>query len=661
MCCWIGQNAGHGFSNRKSEVRGLKSDFRLQTSFHIKQSVLKKNYFILLLLITAQFYITGQTANPQQYKYIFTVAKDGTGDYYNIQDAIDAIRVYPLAPITVYIKNGIYNEKIELPANNTDVTFIGENVDSTIITWNDYSGKGKHTTFTSYTAKISGNRFRAENITFANSAGPVGQALALYVDADKAVFKNCKFLGNQDTIFTSGEHSRQLFADCYIEGTTDFIFGPSTAVFQNCTIKAKTNSFVTAASTTPGKQFGYVFLNCRILADSGVTKLFLGRPWRAHAKTIFINCDLPKAIATEGWNNWNNPGNEKTVFYAEYKSKGEGAAPEKRVKWSRQLTDKEVAQYTLPTIFSFSKLSIAEDNFWFNNEFPRFFDHKVFAPKNPAIISLYKNRVPNNKDVADKENSTTRDNVTRIAKVSKPTLTVFKPEKPNGKAVIICPGGGYAILAFDKEGTRVAEEFNKWGVTAFVLKYRLPDDSINIDRSLAPLQDAQQAIRFVRTNAKEFGVDRNKIGIMGFSAGGHLASTAATHFTMKADVTNNDTVSVRPDFAILIYPVISFDSTFGHKGSRNNLVGANAPKKVIDLYSNELQVTSATPPAFLIHTGDDATVPVENSIRFYQACIKNKVPAEMHIYPGGGHGFGMYNRTTDDSWMERLRNWLSKL
>ena len=201
----------------------------------------------------------------------------------------------------------------------------------------------------------------------------------------------------------------------------------------------------------------------------------------------------------------------------------------------------------------------------------------------------------------------------------------------------------------------------KWGVTAFVLKYRLPDDSINIDRSLAPLQDAQQAIRFVRTNAKEFGVDRNKIGIMGFSAGGHLASTAATHFTMKADLTNNDTVSVRPDFAILIYPVISFDSTFGHKGSRNNLVGANAPKKVIDLYSNELQVTSVTPPAFLIHTGDDATVPVENSIRFYQACIKNKVPAEMHIYPGGGHGFGMYNRTTDDSWMERLRNWLSKL
>jgi pectinesterase len=223
-------------------------------------TTLKKSIFILIALIAGSFFLNAQTSNPQQYKYVFTVAKDGTGEYTSIQDAIDAIRVYPLAPITVYIKNGVYNEKIELPANNVDVTFIGENVDSTIITFNDYSGKGKHTTFTSYTAKISGNRFRAENITFANSAGPVGQALALYVDADKAVFKNCKFLGNQDTIFAAGEISRQFFVDCYIEGTTDFIFGPATAVFKNCTIRAKTNSFITAASTTAGNNMAMFLL-----------------------------------------------------------------------------------------------------------------------------------------------------------------------------------------------------------------------------------------------------------------------------------------------------------------------------------------------------------------------------------------------------------------
>lgn len=620
---------------------------------------MKTIFFILSVCIAASFQTAAQTANPQQYKYVFTVSKDGTGDYSSIQDAIDAMRVYPLAPITLYIKNGIYDEKIELPANNTDVTFIGENVDSTIITWNDYSGKGKHTTFTSYTAKISGNRFRAENLTFANSAGPVGQALALYVDADKAVFKNCKFLGNQDTIFTSGEQSRQLFIDCYIEGTTDFIFGPATSVFQNCTIKAKTNSFITAASTTPGKPFGYVFLNCKIIADSAVNKLYLGRPWRANAKTVFIKCDLPKVIAPEGWNNWNNPENEKTVFFAEYKNTGDGAMSEKRVKWSKQLNDKQAQAYSLATIFSFNVKEEGVSAAWFTDKAVKKFDRTVFNKKQ-QVISLYK-IVPNNKPVPDKENFTVRDNVIRFAKVSNPTLTVFKPDKPNGKAVIICPGGSYAILAFDKEGTRVAEEFNKWGVTAFVLKYRLPDDSINIDRSLAPLQDAQQAIRWVRVNATQYGIDRNKIGIMGFSAGGHLASTAATHFNFKADAANNDTTSARPDFAILIYPVITFDSTFGHKGSRNNLVGANASKEKFDFYSNELQVTPTTPPTFLIHASDDATVPVENSIRFYQACIKNKVLAEMHIYPKGGHGFGMYNKTTDDNWMERLRNWLNSI
>ena len=344
--------------------------------------------------------------------------------------------------------------------------------------------------------------------------------------------------------------------------------------------------------------------------------------------------------------------------YAEYKNTGEGAAQDKRVKWSKQLTDKQAQLYSLATIFSFNVKEEGVSAAWFTDKAPKKIDYTAFNKKQQQVISLYK-FVPNNKPVPDKENFTVRDNVTRIAKVSNPTLTVFKPEKPNGKAVIICPGGSYLILAFDKEGTRVAEEFNKWGITAFVLKYRLPDDSINIDRSLAPLQDAQQAIRFVRNNAKEFGIDKNKIGIMGFSAGGHLASTAATHFNFKADASNNDTTSARPDFAILIYPVISFDSTFGHKGSRNNLIGGNATKEKTEFYSNELQVTATTPPTFLIHAGDDATVPVENSIRFYQACIKNKVPAEMHIYPKGGHGFGMYNKTTDDSWMERLRNWLN--
>lgn len=328
---------------------------------------IKKIFFVLILTCLIVNGVFGQTSNPQQYKYVFTVAKDGSGDYKFIQDAIDAMRVFPLASITLYIKNGVYNEKIELPANNTDVTFIGESVEKTIITFNDYSGRGKTNTFTSYTAKISGNRFVAENITFVNSAGPVGQAVALYVDADKAVFKNCRFIGNQDTIYNGGELSRQFFVNCFIEGTTDFIFGPATAVFQHCTIRAKSNSYITAANTPAGKKFGFVFLDCKVIADSAVNKLYLGRPWRAWSKTVFIRCEFPKAIAAAGWDNWSNLENEKTTFYAEYKNTGAGAGISKRVNWSKQLSDKEAKDYTLENIFSGCNLAMLKETDWFSS------------------------------------------------------------------------------------------------------------------------------------------------------------------------------------------------------------------------------------------------------------------------------------------------------
>jgi len=304
------------------------------------------------LLVIALACLIGYLDLPaQSHKYIFTVAKDGSGDYIYIQDAIDAMRVFPTAPITLYIKNGVYNEKIELPSTKTDVSFIGENVDSTIISFNDYSGRGKLHTFNSFTAKIAGNRFKAENITFANTAGPVGQAVALHVESDKAIFTNCRFLGNQDTIFSSGETSRQYFVNCYIEGTTDFIFGPSTAVFHNCIINSKSNSFITAANTTQGKKYGFVFIDCKFTSDAMVDKVYLGRPWRKYAKTVFIRCELGGHIRPEGWHNWDSAENEKTVFYAEYKNSGPGANTKGRVSWGRQLTDTEANEYTLEHIF----------------------------------------------------------------------------------------------------------------------------------------------------------------------------------------------------------------------------------------------------------------------------------------------------------------------
>lgn len=304
---------------------------------------------VLCFISTTQF-LMSQTSNPEKYKYSFVVAKDGSGDFKYIQDAINAMRVFPLAPIALYIKNGVYNEKVELSANNTDVTFIGESVDKTIISFDDYSGRGKMGTFDSYTVRISGNRFKAENITFENAAGRVGQAVALYVDADKAVFKNCKFLGNQDTIFNGREYSRQFFVDCHIEGTTDFIFGPATAVYKNCTLLCKADSYITAPNTPKDKEFGLVFIECKVICANEVTKMYLGRPWRAWGKSVFIRCELPEQIASEAWSNWSNPENEKTAFFAEYECNGKGFKPKERVSWSHQLKKTEAERYVLKTV-----------------------------------------------------------------------------------------------------------------------------------------------------------------------------------------------------------------------------------------------------------------------------------------------------------------------
>lgn len=250
----------------------------------------------------------------------------------------------------------------------------------------------------------------------------------------------------------------------------------------------------------------------------------------------------------------------------------------------------------------------------------------------------------------------------RISSVVRPTLKIYRPAVPNGMTVIICPGGGYTRLAYDHEGEAMALALNKAGITGMVLKYRLPNDSIMLDKSIGPLQDAQQAIRLVRQRAALWGVNPARVGIMGFSAGGHLAATAATQFELNAAASKPATDdSARPDFAILIYPVISFASDITHKGSRNNLIGLQPAPELVERFSAEMQVSSRTPPVFLVHAGDDKTVPVENSIRFYQACIRHQVPAEMHLYPAGGHGFGLQNKTTEDQWFDRLLNWLGTL
>ncbi|HTI89018.1 MAG TPA: alpha/beta hydrolase [Puia sp.] len=277
-------------------------------------------------------------------------------------------------------------------------------------------------------------------------------------------------------------------------------------------------------------------------------------------------------------------------------------------------------------------------------------------------LPLYgKDPIPNSKPAPNQEkiDSGSRPGYYTLSKVSRPTLTVFLPPqgKGNGTAVIVCPGGGYTHLAMAHEGMEVARLLNTMGVTAFVLKYRLPSDETMIDKTIGPLQDAQRAIQLVRQRAAEWAINPGQVGIMGFSAGGHLASTVGTHFG-NAVIDNKDNISVRPDFMILLYPVISFSDSIGHTGSRKALIGANPEASLIQQYSNELQVTPQTPPTFIVHAEDDKTVPVANSIHFYESLLHNKVPAELHIYPKGGHGFGLHNPTTKDQWADRMRNWM---
>jgi acetyl esterase/lipase len=278
------------------------------------------------------------------------------------------------------------------------------------------------------------------------------------------------------------------------------------------------------------------------------------------------------------------------------------------------------------------------------------------------VIPLYDGKVPNSRSHRNDEKSEfVSDSILIISKVSEPTLSIFLPtrEKATGAAVIICPGGGYSVLAFGYEGTDVARRFTESGIAAFVLKYRIPNDSTMMSKEIGPLQDAQRSIQIVRSRAADWGIDPKRIGIMGFSAGGHLASTAGTHFE-KEYISNPKHISLRPDFMVLIYPVISFRNPIGHMGSAHNLLGPAPSSEKIDEYSNELQVTDRTPPAFLVHAKDDNTVPFANSIVFAEALKKHHIPEEVYLYEQGGHGFGMNNSTSSLLWMELCIGWLGK-
>jgi pectinesterase len=306
-------------------------------------------FFCFILLLISSPVLDAQDL------YEMTVASDGSGDYKSIQEAVDACKSFPDKRITIHLRKGIYREKVVIPACNNKISILGENPENTIISFGDFFQKisrGRNSTFYTYTLLVDADDFYAENITVENSAGPVGQAIALHVNGDRCAFRNCRILGNQDTLYTEGLNNRQFFDGCYIEGTIDFIFGSATVLFNKCMIFSKSDSYITAASTPQGKSYGYVFINCTLAAADGISKVYLGRPWRDYAKVVFMDCEMGKHILPDGWSNWSGTSRDKTAYFAEYGNTGPGAENKQRVGWSHQLTKKEAAKYTMKRILS---------------------------------------------------------------------------------------------------------------------------------------------------------------------------------------------------------------------------------------------------------------------------------------------------------------------
>lgn len=312
---------------------------------------------LLSLVLALAGTLAVNAANKYDNPDTLFVARDGTAEFRNIDDAIEVCRAFMEYHKVIFVKKGTYKEKLIVPSWLTNIEICGEDRDNTIITYDDHANvfipgtDRKMGTFRTYTVRVDGNDITFRNITIENNAARLGQAVALHTQGDRLTFVNCRILGNQDTVYTGGINTRLYFKDCHIEGTTDFIFGPSTAWFENCTILSRTDSYITAASTPQNVEYGYVFNRCKIVAAEGVSKVYLGRPWRPYAHTLFMNCQLGKHILPVGWHNWSNTQNETTARYCEYDNHGEGAATKERAAWTRQLTRKEAAKVTLGNVF----------------------------------------------------------------------------------------------------------------------------------------------------------------------------------------------------------------------------------------------------------------------------------------------------------------------
>jgi pectinesterase len=500
-----------------------------------------------LLLAGLLFYFNVH-AQVQAIEQQFTVAQDGSGDFRTIQEAVNAVRDHSQIRATIRVKNGTYREKLVIPAWKKNITLVGESAEHTIITHNDFSGKDfpqrdftgntKFSTYTSYTVLVQANDCTLQNLTIENTAGRVGQAVALATEGDRIDVYNCRILGNQDTLYTSKD-GRNFYKDCLITGTTDFIFGEATAVFEHCTIQSLTNSYITAASTTREQAYGYVFLNCKLTANEEATKVYLGRPWRPFAKTVFIDTEMGGHIAREGWDPWKGdnmfPEKEKTAFYAEYNSTGPGASAAARVAWSKQLTAQEREKYTIENILSG----------WVPGKKLRLQPSGI-PDTSFSVKGSYRHEIARHPNIrmADSTLPASVEAIRNIAYRTTPAgkrllLDVYKPKK-RGKttypAVLMVHGGGWRSGDRTHNNTLACKLASK-GYVCITADYSLSTHALYP----AAIHDLKAAVRWIRSNGNAYSIDTARIAILGFSAGGELAAfIGATNGDPKFEGSKNE-------------------------------------------------------------------------------------------------------------------------
>ncbi len=516
---------------------------------------------LLLAWLLFNLNVYGQVQAIEQQ---FTVAQDGSGDFKTIQEAVNAVRDHSQIRATIRVENGTYREKLVIPAWKKNIILIGESAEHTIITNNDFSGKdfpqrdftgnAKFSTYTSYTVLVQANDCTLQNLTIENTAGRVGQAVALATEGDRIEVYNCRILGNQDTLYTSKD-GRNYYKDCLITGTTDFIFGEATAVFQNCTIRSLTNSYITATSTTPEQAYGYVFFNCKLTASEEATKVYLGRPWRPFAKTVFIDTEMDGHIVKEGWDPWKGdnmfPEKEKTAFYAEYNSTGPGANASGRVAWSKQLTVQEREKYTLENILSgwipgktlrLQPSGIPDTSFSvkgsYRHEIGQHPNIRIADSTMPALVQVIRN-------VAYRTTSVGKTLLLDIYK----TKRKAKALQP---AILMVHGGGWRSGDRTHNNT-LARRLAANGYICITTDYSLSTHALYP----AAVHDLKAAVRWMRSHGKEYGIDTARIAILGFSAGGELAAfVGATNGNSKFEGTTGEN-----EGSSIVQAVVDIDGT----------------------------------------------------------------------------------------------------